>query len=240
MKRAPDDLAMTARTPGRKQQFIEAVRSAVADRAEHGEPLDLDAILDDVGHQMGTVLVRSIAEPPRVPAPFPEPDGFMYPLLPARAMSIRRRGRLIQQLADGKRPETRVQAALLLGGASDDPLAVSALRESSRSDPSISVRGHCLLCLGLSNTDSPDALLGAAQRLVAEAETSRRPGRWDTDGVANAVLGVLLAATRNGRRDMVGPLRLAARSIDEADQAHARMRRSLLNRIDLLEAAPIT
>ena len=228
---------MTARGSDRRHQFVEALRSAVAERAERGEPFDEDAVLDAVGQRMGAILVRSTYEPPRVPAPFPEPDGFMYPRARPRRMTAPRRDRLIGQLREGKRPETRNAAAFSLGGALDDPVVISALRTASRDDPSILVRGDCLLNLGLSGSESPDSLLAAAQRLVADAETPRPRGHWDHAGVAAAILGALVGASRDGRQDMVGPLRLAAGSIDGGDQWRARMKRSLLYQIDALDAA---
>ena len=145
---------MPPRGTGRQRtdEFVEALRGAVDERAALGLPLDPEGLLDDVGLRTNTVLVRSTFQPERVHAPFPQPDGFIYPLVPPRRMTARRRDTLIAQLG-AKRPETRRMAVMFLGRALDDSTALAAIRLASEGDPDPYVRGECLMCLGLAGTD---------------------------------------------------------------------------------------
>lgn len=229
----------------RKADFIEALKGAVEEHAARGKPLDDDGVLEQVGRKMGVGLVRSTFEPERVPAPFPEPDGFLYPLVPPRRMTARRRDTLISQLT-AKRPETRRMAVLLLGRLLDDATVVAALRSASQEDLDPYVRGQSLMCLGLTTTEAVEPQLAAAQRLAQQAFETK-PGTRAKDlareGAAYGILGALLAAARDGRRDLAPLLQLLAESLDSrltSDHSNApfRQRQALLDLIADLDRPP--
>jgi hypothetical protein len=200
----------------RKGKFIETLKHVVEGRAGRGASLDPDELLVEVGARMGTVLVRSTFEHERVSAPFPQPDGFMYPPVPPRRMTARRRDTLVSQLG-AKRAETRRLAVHSLGRALDDATVVAALRTASQEDPDPYVRGESLMCLGLTDSEAVEPLLADALRLASDVSETD-PGTPSNDlareGAAYGVLGALLAATRDGRRDLAPVLRSLAESLD--------------------------
>lgn len=223
-------------------EFVEALRNVVEERAARGESLDPEGLLVEIGGRMGGALVRSTFEPERVPAPFPEPDGFIYPLVPPRRMTDRRRDTLMSQL-EAKRPETRRMAVMFLGRALDDVVVLAALRATSQEDPDPFVRGESLMCLGLAGSVAVEPLLAGAQRLaqgVSETEPGTQSNDLAREGTAYGILGTLLAATRGGRRDMAPALRALAESLDPrptSDHSNLpfRQRRVLLELVDDLD-----
>ena len=237
-----------ARRARPKGEIVQALQDVVARRAAEDEALDVDAILDDMGRELGTVFVRSTYEPERVASPFAAPDGFHFPWVRPRRMTRRRRDTLIAQLAGAGRREDRRLAVSFLGSALDDPEAVAALRAASRDDPDPYVRGESLMCLGLSGAEPVENLVDGAQRLVREASQMKTgTTAYDVarEGAAYAIMGALLAATREGRADLAEGLAVAAGSLGtqmtvDHSSLPARQRRALLRQIAVLggEGAP--
>lgn len=225
-----------------KREFIEALKGAIEERAAGDGARDADAVLDDVGTRMGVTLVRSTYEPPHVPAPIPEPDGFIYPIVPLRRMTARRRTTLISQL-EAKRPETRRMAVAFLGRMLDDPVALDALKAASLGDPDPCVRGESMMCLGLATSGTVDAILDSALQLAREAiQVPAGTKGFDIarQGAAYGILGALLAAFRDARPGVAPILRSSVESLDpRPTSGHSnlplRQRRSLLTLIAALE-----
>lgn len=234
-----------AREGPSKADFIRALTGAVERRGEAGLPLDPDAVLDDVGRDLGVVLVSATFEQERVAAPFPEPPGFIFPRKRPRRMTARRRDTLVAQLATGKRAETRRSAVLMLGSSLGDPAVIEALRAAASGDRDPYVRGEALMCLGLAGTEPAAWVLAAAEALAAEAASlPRSSDAYDLAREAEAygLLGAVVAATRDGRGDLAAALRSATESIGtEMTLDHstlpARQRRELLALIGSLPAS---
>ena len=160
--------------------------------------------------------MRITFERQHIMAPFPEPDGFVFPLVPPRRPTARRRTTLLEQLG-APRPEKRRMAVMILGGLMDDPAVSDAIRASSSEDPDPYVRGLALMCLGVATSESVESLIVGAQRLVAEAPAEKRGSRasdlaWEAAGYG--ILGAVSAAVRTGRTDMAGELRRITELLD--------------------------
>lgn len=219
----------------RQRQLIEALKAVVAEQTADGRQLDPERVTDEFAARVGGH--RIVVEPHYVPLPFEAPDGFLIPRVPHRRPTAGKQATLLERLT-AKRPESRRLAVMSLGALMDDPAISGSIQLSSVHDPDAYVRGLALMCLGVTTSDSVESLMAGAQRLVAEAPEAT--GVWWASDLAweaasYGLLGVVAAAVRARRPEMVGRLRDLTGALDPRE---SRRRDALLKILADLERAP--
>lgn len=193
--RASARQATAAKNVGDHSEVMEALRTTElsGDLVEDQTRLTERAIRATGGRLASSLL------PSRVVIPFdvPSPLRFMVPdSIPAARQSRAARKRHLDDLADSRGDVRRVAAFELAGWAAPDADIDGRLQGLLETESDNYVRAVVALSLSLRGVGDPDALVDAAEHIVAEAE---RPGAARFDGMAAsmAVLAAMIGAEQH-------------------------------------------